>query len=75
MKNQIQNRREEQFRGEEIQEAGACAIFSRLTDLTTCESKLQGPYFNEVGSLKWETPNIEVIWVQWERIHSTLEVL
>lgn len=54
MKNKFQNRREEQLRGEEIQEAGACTVVSRLTDLTTCELKLQGPYFNEVGSPKWE---------------------
>lgn len=55
MKNKFQNRREEQLStGEEIQEAGVCTVFSRLTGLITCELKLQGPYFNEVGSQKWE---------------------
>lgn len=53
MKNKFQNRREEQLStGEEVQEAGACTVFSRLTGLITCELKLQGPYFNEVGSQK-----------------------
>lgn len=54
MKNKFQNRRKQQLSTEEIQEAGACTVFSRLTGLITCELKLQGPYFNEVGSQKWE---------------------
>ena len=33
---------------------GACTVVSRLTDLTICELKLQGPYFSEGGSPKWE---------------------
>ena len=70
MKSKFQNRREEQLR-EEIQET-AHALSSadlQIWQYVNWNYKVLTSVKEEVRSGKM--PNTDVIWVQWERIHTT----